>query len=214
MLTNTPISDTILGSEREADFLLPKQGRRVGLKSNRFSLTAEMRPFLLEADMESKTAEYIKKYKEKAYKERPWLRYLHYARSRCHNKTNRYTQRGIKVLIIENELKELWFRDKAWLLNKPSLDRIDGRLNYTFENCRFIEWKTNLAIRSIHNYPKVRPWERKPILQLDLNGNLIKKWESLTSASKGTSLFMSLICRCLKNGRKTTGGYIWKYANL
>ena len=46
---------------------------------------------------------------------------------RCYNSKNpaylRYGGRGIKCLITEPELKELWFRDKAYNMKKPSIDR-------------------------------------------------------------------------------------------
>jgi len=48
-----------------------------------------------------------------------------------------------------------------------------------------------------------------PILQYDLNGNFIKKWEKASEAyeiSKG-------IFNCLKNKSKFSGGFIWKYWN-
>lgn len=52
--------------------------------------------------------------------------------------------------------------------------------------------------------------------QYDLDGNLIKKWESLTEAGKnfGTGRTQSQhISLCCKNKRKKAYGYIWKYEN-
>jgi len=52
MLINPNNYDTILGSEREVDFLLPKTRTQSRLeKFNHFSLTAEMRPFYLAKEM-------------------------------------------------------------------------------------------------------------------------------------------------------------------
>jgi hypothetical protein len=42
-------------------------------------------------------------------------------------------------LITEEELKELWFRNKAYLMKQPTIDRKDNNKNYTFENCQFLE---------------------------------------------------------------------------
>lgn len=50
---------------------------------------------------------------------------------------------NIKNRITVQELEQLWFRDKAWRLKKPSIDRIDPRGDYVFENCRFIEHVEN-----------------------------------------------------------------------
>lgn len=37
----------------------------------------------------------------------------------------------------------LWFRDKAYKMVKPSIDRKDANKNYTIDNCRYIELKEN-----------------------------------------------------------------------
>lgn len=74
-------------------------------------------------------------------------------RSRIYSRTNYkthssykiYGKKGIKCLISADELKKLWFRDKAYLLEKPSIDRIDPKGHYQFDNCRFIEQRINNA---------------------------------------------------------------------
>ena len=51
ILTNPPINDILLDDKRGTDFLLFKNRTQSRLeKLNRFSLVAEMRPFLLEGD--------------------------------------------------------------------------------------------------------------------------------------------------------------------
>lgn len=48
-----------------------------------------------------------------------------------------------------------------------------------------------------------------PIIQLDLEGNYIKEWESTSKAHK--ELNLTSILNCLKGRTKTAGGYKWKY---
>lgn len=84
-----------------------------------------------------------KKLTKKYYLSYPWYRFLKYLRYRCNNKNsncyNQYGGRGIRALITPEELKQIWFRDKGYLLKKPSVDRINSNGNYEYNNCRFIE---------------------------------------------------------------------------
>jgi len=85
-------------------------------------------------------------------KKYPWKHTLKYIKSRCNNPkmTNyeSYGGRGIKCLITAGELKKLWFRDKAYLMEKPSIDRKENDDNYTYENCEYIEISDNVAKRN------------------------------------------------------------------
>ena len=57
---------------------------------------------------------------------------------------------------------------------------------------------------------------KKPILQLDKKGKLIKKWDSATDAAQALRLNVVTIRNCCagKNRVKSTGGFIWRYASL
>lgn len=56
-----------------------------------------------------------------------------------------------------------------------------------------------------------KPSIRKVIIQLDLEGNYIKEWCSITEASKILGLQESSICSCAKGNHKTSGGFKFKY---
>jgi len=92
--------------------------------------------------------------KQKAYhKKYPWKNLLSHIKQRCNNpKTTNYKHyggRGIQNKFKNaDEIKFLWFRDKAYLMNKPSIDRINNDGNYCIENCRFIELGKNVAERN------------------------------------------------------------------
>jgi hypothetical protein len=108
---------------------------------------AERSPFLLEEKM-LKDKEQRRLYHKKYLKKSPWAKYKYYITTRCffHPYYNG-EKRKIKNLITIQELKELWFRDKPWLLKRPSLDRINGNGHYVKENCRFIERPLNSATK-------------------------------------------------------------------
>jgi group I intron endonuclease len=53
----------------------------------------------------------------------------------------------------------------------------------------------------------------KPVLQYDINNNLIKEWDSAGIAAKHLFLSVGNIWMCCNNKYKTSGGFIWKYKN-
>lgn len=132
------------------------------------------------------------------YKILPWKKFLKGIKTRCNNPNCKdfkyYGGRGIKCLITSEELKELWFRDRAYLMKKPSIDRIDNDDDYTYKNCRFIEWYKNST--AVH---------RKRIYQFDLDGKLIKKWNSIQEASDQLNLRRIDILACVNSN------FIWKF---
>ena len=53
--------------------------------------------------------------------------------------------------------------------------------------------------------------QAKPILQLNLDGEVIREWESTVEASRRLKISKMYILDCLKNRRDEAGGYIWRY---
>ena len=161
--------------------------------------------------MNKKRNEYRKRNKKqiskttKSYKiNNPWLTTLSNIQQRCENprfpKYEYYGGRGIECQINSKELKFLWFRDKAYNMKKPSIDRENNDGNYTLENCQFIEMNINRIKNHI-----------KPVEQYDLKNNFIQKFFSMRDAFKRTVIHHSGISACCRGIQKTAGGYIWKY---
>lgn len=67
--------------------------------------------------------------------------------------------------------------------------------------------------KEITAYYGTHSFNRKQIIQYDKEGNFIKKWNSITEASKELKINRTSIVRCVKKNRhnKTAGGYIWQY---
>jgi hypothetical protein len=136
----------------------------------------------------------------------PWLYIWYDITKRCTNKNAQnykyYGGRGIKNLFkTSEEVKFLWFRDRADLMKKPSIDRIDNDGDYTIINCVFIEQAEH-----------TRKHKSKPIIQLDKQGNFIKDWESSSCASKQLQISSSCISLVLSHKQSTAGGFKWMYA--
>ena len=83
------------------------------------------------------------------YKNHPWIITYTQSQQRCNNPKHKfykyYGGRGIKMLMKPNDLKYLWFRDKVYLMKKPSIDRINNNGNYTLKNCQYIELSENVG---------------------------------------------------------------------
>ena len=79
---------------------------------------------------------------------KPWYICLRNIKQRCNNPKNPdykwYGKKGIKCLLNISQIHYIWLRDRAWLLDKPSIDREDNDGHYEFDNCRFIELSENV----------------------------------------------------------------------
>lgn len=94
----------------------------------------------------------IAKYRKEYFKKNPWVNTLRRITTRCvYDKNSSYYKRGIKCIITIKELKILWFRDKAYNLTQPSIDRKNSNSNYTFDNCRYIELNKNKKQKKVRN---------------------------------------------------------------
>jgi hypothetical protein len=88
-----------------------------------------------------------KQYDKNYFKKHPWIKSFYHARRRCnnpkHEKYKYYGGKGIKCLLTSEEVKKLWFRDKAYEMKQPTLDRVNGKKHYEFSNCQFMEMEKN-----------------------------------------------------------------------
>ena len=83
---------------------------------------------------------------EKEHKELyPWYktRQSIMSRLKAKNGKNYEKYKHTKDFLSIKDLKFLWFRDKAYLLKRPSIDRINSKGNYELSNCHYIELSEN-----------------------------------------------------------------------
>ena len=143
------------------------------------------------------------------YKKFPWLGTLIKIKSRCNNpKSGNYASygaKGIQCLITKDELKYLWFRDKAFNLKNPSIDRIKAEENYTIENCKYIE-----LIDNIHKAGR-ESRQGKLLQQFNLAGKLIATWKSCHAVERKLKIKYGGVSACCTGRLKKYKGFIWRY---
>jgi hypothetical protein len=94
-----------------------------------------------------KRLEWDRGYKAKLRAERPWVLWYRGIKDRCNNKTLWYKAKGIKCLITAEEVKELWDKDNAGKMTRPSIHRIKNNGHYSIKNCMFMEYKDHMKLR-------------------------------------------------------------------
>lgn len=89
--------------------------------------------------------------------------------------------------------------------NKPTVDHINRNINDN--RASNLRWAT----RSEQCLNKVFKRKGKPVYQLDLNGTIIQRWESLTEAANHFGIHNINITRACQNPNYTSAGYKWRY---
>lgn len=94
--------------------------------------------------------------------------------------------------------------------NKPEIDHIDG--NKSNNNVDNLKWVTRVEnVQNPNTKDKNKGCNDIPIIQYDLHGNRINRWNSATSASKELGISRGSITSILRGKAKTVNGYTFKY---
>ena len=97
----------------------------------------------------------------------------------------------------------------AFIPNPDNLPEINHKNEIKYDNTvENLEWCTR---KYNINYGTAIKRRSKPIVQLDNNGNVVKKWESESAASRYYKISRKNIYDCLHGKQKTSKGFVWKY---
>ena len=104
----------------------------------------------------------------------PWIAAYNNIRQRCENPLSnryyRYGGRGIKCLINSKILFKYFIRDRAYLMNRPSVDRINNDGHYSKENIRWLELIENISRSSKLKLGMKYKCKKKQIHNIDTQG--------------------------------------------
>ncbi len=130
--------------------------------------------------------------------------YINYNKQIFHNSErskhlNNFSSEEEKKLFVKNRTLKIDYKNPV-------------RLRKIKENTDWVSWKKSIKKRKIdYLNMKRNVVNKKPILQLDLNENIINEFESISEASRILNYGRSGIMQCLRKRNKTAFGYKWKY---
>lgn len=104
--------------------------------------------------------------------------------------------------------------------NKPEVNHIDAnKSNNRVDNLEWVTRSENHWHAVEHGLKPICPTKgkygsdnpcTKPVLQYDLDGNLIREWRSRIDAAKFYGCHKSSITNCVNGYKKTCKGFVWK----
>lgn len=106
--------------------------------------------------------------------------------------------------------------------NKPAINRMIGEKNYFYGKKGKLSPMFGKFKELHHNYGKKqnKTWidnaantRKKKVIQMDLQENFIKEWDSVKEAGETLNIPKSNISNCCNNKRKTACNFKWKYKN-
>lgn len=123
--------------------------------------------------------------------------------SHLQNSWNKYEEKNFEFTIIEEcNVDMLNNKEIYWINYYDSCNNSNGYNEKTGGNNNFV-----LSDNYIN---KMREAQFKiPILQINLNGIIVKEWSGAREASKTLNISQSCIWQCVNNNRKTYKNFIW-----
>ena len=126
---------------------------------------------------------------------------------------------------ISKSVKEDWKNNPREVERIIILSKEDLYQKYIIENlsmpklAKFYNCSENVIFNNLkeHNIKKDKSiWKKqlsvvpkKPVLQFDFNGKLVKEWDSISTAEN--NLNISGVSKCCKDKAVSVGGYIWRF---
>ena len=113
-----------------------------------------------------------------------------------------------------NEIYNGWVSSGYKKMLRPSIDRNNDYLPYSFDNITVMTWQENMDKGHKDRVTGINNKMNKSVNQLNKDKTFIKNHHSMMQAERETGVSSGKICICCKGKRKSAGGFIWEYAKL
>ena len=125
-------------------------------------------------------------------------------------KTLRFQKKGITPEARKKAVANTDYKAKTaktdFKASRAKIDWVKKVAKMDYSNFKMTQCNTPEAIA------KRAKTRSRAVNQYDLEGNLLKQWESITSAATTLGFGLTGISNCCRNKDKTANKYIWKYA--
>lgn len=137
--------------------------------------------------------------------------YLIVGLSKNNKRKNYYVHRLVAEAFISNPQ------------NKTQVNHKNGdKSNNNIENLEWVTAQENMihsskVLKTKYNLTGLnasREKQKRKVDMFDVNGNFIKKFDSIAEASRKTKVWQGCICGCCRGEYKTAGGFLWKYSKV
>lgn len=126
-----------------------------------------------------------------------------------------YTKGEFKKWVLDNinfeEIYNGWVNSGFKSDFRPSIDRLNDNLGYSFDNIRLVTWAENNKKGHEDKKNGINTKQSKAIFQYSMNGDFIKEYHSVRNAARELDVLSSNIRKCCQGKYKKAYGYIWKF---
>lgn len=126
-----------------------------------------------------------------------------------------YDVKWLKSWLLNNpefhRLYDIWVASGYDKWFKPSVDRLNDGVSYTEYNIQLLTWRENADKQHLKSKNGEDTRNTRGVTQFALDGSFIKRWYSISEASRNVGCQVRSIIRVCKGQRKSTGGFKWEY---
>ena len=126
-----------------------------------------------------------------------------------------HARRGFRTFSVHRLVAEAFVENPHGYAEVNHLD--ECKTNNRADNLEWCDRTHNVRYGTgiERGHKKIGEAHRRPVIQMDMQGNAIREWESLTDVERKTGMSKSNICNCCGKKKRYSHayGYKWEYAD-